>query len=134
MKIMVIICRVLLGAAFIVFGLNIIHPFMPMPPMPEDSLPARFGAVMAPSHWMALIGVFQLVGGLLVILGRTTPMGLVLLGPVLVNIVAFHVFLENGKGLVPGLVFCALELFLIYAYRSYFLPIFTLNARYDKKP
>ena len=132
MKIMVIICRVLLGAGFTIFGLNILHPFLPMPPLPPDSLPAQFGAVMGPTHWMALIGVFQLLGGLLVLIGGTAPMGLVLLAPVLVNVLAFHIFLEKGVGIAPGLVFSALEIFLIFAYRRYFAPIFTIHARYGK--
>jgi len=83
---------------------------------------------MVPTHWMALVGLFQVFGGAFVLLGRTAPIGLTLLGPVLVNILAFHALLEGGRGIAPGLVFSALELFLIYAYRGYFRPIFTLNA------
>ena len=59
---------------------------------------------MVPSHWMAFIGLVQVVGGLLVLVGRTTPLGLVLLGPVLVNILAFHIFLLGGQGIAPGFV------------------------------
>lgn len=128
MKIAILICRVLLGLAFTVFGLNILHPFMPQPPPIEGSLIAQFMTVMGPTHWMTLVGVFQLVGGVLVIIGRTAPLGLALLAPVLVNILAFHIFLDNGNGIAPGLVFCALEIFLIYSYRSYFLPLFTTHA------
>ncbi len=57
------------------------------------------------------------------------PLGLAFLAPVLVNIIAVHIFLMNGEGLVPGLVFTALEGFLIYAYRGYFAPLFTASAR-----
>ena len=128
MKILTLICRFLLGAGFITFGLNILHPFLPMPPMPPESPTTQFAMLMANSHWMALVGVVQLVGGILVIVGRTAPMGLVLLGPVLVNVLAFHAFLDHGKGIVPGLVFCAFEIFLIYSYRKYFLSIFTVSA------
>ncbi|MBC7660559.1 MAG: DoxX family membrane protein [Chitinophagaceae bacterium] len=131
MKIAVIICRILLGLGFTVFGANILHPFLPQPPPVEGSLTAQFMAVMSPSHWMQLIGLFQFVGGILVLLGRTAPLGLALLAPLLVNIVAFHVFLQNGEGLVPGLVFSALELFLIYAYRSHFRALFSFNAKPD---
>ncbi len=129
MKIAVIICRILLGAGFITFGLNILHPFLPMPPMDPLSFSGRFGSVMAESNWFKLIGAFQLFGGIFVIIGRTAPIGLVLLGPILVNVIAFHVFLEKGAGMAPGLVFCALELFLIYAYRKYFMSIFTIDAK-----
>lgn len=128
MKIAAIICRVLLGLGFTVFGLNIVHPFLPQPPMPPGSPPAQFAALMGPSHWMTLIGIVQLAGGLLVLIGRTAPLGLLLLAPVLVNILAFHIFLTGGEGLGPGLVFTALELFLLYCYRSYFRPIFTTHA------
>jgi putative oxidoreductase len=127
MKIATIITRVLLGLGFTVFGLNILHPFLPQPPPPEG-LVTQFLVVMGPTHWMTLVGVFQLVGGLLVLIGGTAPLGLVLLGPVLVNVLAFHILLQGGQGMAPGLVFSALEIFLIYAYRNYFRAIFTTSA------
>ncbi len=128
MKTAIVISRFILGLGFVVFGLNILHPFLPQPPIPDGSLPARFMGVMGPTQWMALAGLFQVFGGVFVLLGRTAPIGLTLLGPVLVNILAFHILLMGGAGLAPGLVFSALELFLIYSYRSYFAPLFTINA------
>jgi putative oxidoreductase len=128
MKIAILISRVLLGMGFIIFGLNILHPFMPAPPPPAGSLTAQFVAVMVPSHWMLLVGFLQLLGGLLVISGRATPLGLVLLAPILVNILAFHILIQGGQGIAPGLVFSLLEIFLIYVYRGYFRGIFTTNA------
>jgi uncharacterized membrane protein YphA (DoxX/SURF4 family) len=128
MKIAILIGRFLLGMGFIVFGLNILHPFLTAPPPPQGSLTAQFVAVMVPTHWMAFVGLVQLVGGLLVLTGRTAPLGLVLLGPILVNILAFHILLQGGQGIAPGLVFSVLEIFLIHAYRSYFRSIFTANA------
>jgi uncharacterized membrane protein YphA (DoxX/SURF4 family) len=128
MKIAIIASRILLGIGFIIFGANILHPFLPMPAPPAGSLPAQFMGVMYPSHWMALIGVFQLVGGILVLVGRTAPLGLVLLGPVLVNILAFHILIMGGEGIQPGVVFSLLEIFLVYAYRNHFKAIFTADA------
>ena len=128
MKTAIVISRFILGLGFVVFGLNILHPFLPQPPIPDGSLPARFMGVMGPSYWMALAGLFQVFGGVFVLLGRTAPIGLTLLGPVLVNILAFHILLMGGAGIAPGLVFSVLELFLIYSYRSYFAPIFTIHA------
>jgi len=128
MKAAIVIARFILGLGFVVFGLNILHPFIPQPPIPDGSLPARFMGFMGPSHWMALVGLFQVFGGVFVLLGRTAPIGLTLLGPVLVNILAFHILVMGGAGIAPGLVFSVLELFLIYSYRSYFAPILTVNA------
>ena len=128
MKIAIIICRTLLGLAFIVFGLNILYPFMPAPQPAEGSLPAQFMAVMGPTGWMKLVGAVQFLGGLLVIIGRTAPLGLTVLAPVLVNILAFHTFLEGGHGIEAGVVFSVLEIFLIYAYRENFRGVFTTSA------
>lgn len=124
MKIAVIVVRVLMGLGFMVFGLNILHSFLPQPPPPEGSLMAQFMAIMVPTHWMTLVGFFQLLGGILVLSGRFTVLGLLILAPVLVNILAFHIFLMDGGGITPGLVFSAMELFLLFAYRRQLAPIF----------
>jgi uncharacterized membrane protein YphA (DoxX/SURF4 family) len=128
MKIAILISRVLLGLGFTIFGLNILHSFLPEPQPDTASLAGQWISVMGPSHWMQLVGLFQLLGGLLVLSGRATPLGLLFLAPVLVNILAFHIFLQNGGGLAPGLVMSVLEIFLIYSYRKYFTPLFTTSA------
>ena len=129
MRIIPAICRFALGLGFVIFGANILVPFLPMPPLPEGSLTSQFMAVMKPSHWMFLVGSMQLTGGLLVLLGGTAPLGLLVLAPVLVNILAFHIFLENGNGLLPGLILSSLEIYLLYAYRAYYRPLLTTKAR-----
>ena len=121
MKIVALICRILLGLMFVVFGLNILHPFMKMPPM--SGLPLQFFMVMGPTGWMKVIGACQLIGGLLVLFGGTLPLGLCLLCPITFNILCFHMLLTGGQGIGPGLVATLLELVLIYAYRGSFAGI-----------
>ncbi len=129
MKIAIIICRLLLGLGFVVFGLNILFPFLPQPPMPEGLPSTQFATLMAGSGWMKLIGFFQLLGGLLVLSGRMAPLGLTILAGLLVNILAFHIFLDNVANLLPGIVFSLFEIFLIYAYRDSYRGIFSTNAK-----
>ena len=129
MKIGIILARILLGLGFIIFGANILFPFLSMPLPPEGSLTAQFMGVMVPTHWMMLVGLCQLLGGIMVLAGGTAPLGLIVLGPVLVNILAFHIFIQGGEGLLPGLVFSALEAFLISAYRGHFQSLMTANAK-----
>jgi putative oxidoreductase len=128
MKYAIIAARVLLGLGFVVFGANVVHPFLPMPPAPPNPLVGKFMEVMIPTHWMTVVGLVQLVGGLLVLAGCTAPLGLTFLAPVLVNILCFHLCLEGGTGIAPGLVFTALELFLLYAYRDHFKPLLSCAA------
>jgi uncharacterized membrane protein YphA (DoxX/SURF4 family) len=126
MKIATVVGRSLLGLGFVVFGANLLHPFLHMPPFPAGSPGAQFMAVMGPSGYMRFVGIFEFLGGALALFGRTAPIGLSLLGPVLVNVLAFHVLLMGGEGLAPGLVFSALELFLVYSYRDSFAAIFAV--------
>ena len=128
MKIANVICRIVVGILFIIFGLNGLFHFLPQPPFPEGSPDAQFIGVMTLSHWMGLIGFFQVLGGVLVHIGRTAPLGLCILAPILVNILSFHALLLNGEGIVLGLILSVLEIFLIYAYRAYFSGIFSVNA------
>ena len=118
MKIATIIARVLLGLLFVVFGSNIFLHFIPMPP-PPASLAGDFSKALFVSHYLYVIGLLQVIGGLLLLIGRYVPLGLTLLGPVIVNIVLFHIFLDPS-GIVMALVVSALALFLLWQYRAAF--------------
>jgi uncharacterized membrane protein YphA (DoxX/SURF4 family) len=130
MKVLAIICRVLLGLMFVVFGLNGFLHFMPMGAMPPaDSLPGKFMAAMMGSGWMSLVSGLQVLGGLLVLIGGTAPIGLVILGPIIFNALLFHMLMAGGKGIAPAALAVVLELILIYAYRANFAGLFTASAK-----
>jgi putative oxidoreductase len=115
MKIATVIARSLLGLIFVVFGLNMFLHFIPMPPPPEG--PARdFMTAMFVSHYL------YVVGGLLLFTGRWTPLGLTLVGPVIVNIVCFHALMAPA-GLPMAIVVSVLALFLLWNYRKNFAGI-----------
>jgi len=122
MKIAVLIARVLLGLVFLVFGFNNLHPFMPMQTIPGDA--GTLSTIMFTHGWIAFHGVLYVIAGILLIVGRYVPVGLVILGPIIVNILVFHLTLAPS-GLLPGAVCAALEIFLIYAYWPAFRGIFT---------
>src|SRR5260370_32297146 len=109
MKIATIIARSLLGLIFVVFGSNMFFHFIHLPPPPEG--PARdFMMALFVSHYLYVIGALQVAGGVLLLIGRLVPLGLTLLGPVIVNILCFHVLVALAGmpvvivGLVPALV------------------------------
>src|SRR5579875_3371231 len=127
MKVVTLICRILLGLMFVVFGLNILHPFMPMKQPAPTPLQAHFFTAMAGSGWFKLIGAFQVLGGLLVLAGGTLPLGLCILCPLTVNILSYHSFLAGGEGIGMGVFTAILELVLIYAYRGSFAGILSAS-------
>jgi putative oxidoreductase len=121
MKILTIIARVLLGLIFVVFGSNAFLRFLPMPPLPQGVTGEYLHAFFA-SGYVYVIGAFQVIGGLLLLIGRFVPLGLTILGAVIVNIWAFHLLMAP-EGLPPAVVVTILELFLVWSYRDRFAGI-----------
>jgi putative oxidoreductase len=125
MKYAIIIVRVLLGLVFVVFGSNgFLHFMGPMPVIPGDA--GAFIGALINSGYIHVIAGLEVVGGLLLLLGgRLVALGLTLLGPVIVNIVLFHIFLaQDVRGLVTAAVVSILALFLLWVYRFKFPAIF----------
>jgi len=122
MKIAVLIARILLGLVFLVFGLNDFFHFIPMKPIPGDA--GVMATLMYVHGWLTFHGVLYVIAGILLIVGRYVPVGLVILGPILVNILVFHATLAPS-GIGMGLFCSLLELFLIWAYWPAFEGIFT---------
>jgi putative oxidoreductase len=122
MKIATIIARSLLGLVFVVFGSNTFLHFFKMPPMSGPS--GDFITAMYSTGYLYVVGACQVLGGLILLSGRFTPLGLILLGPVIVNILCFHIFM-NHQGLPLALVVAALALFLLCRNRSAFASLLT---------
>ena len=122
MKTAVLIARILLGLVFFVFGLNFYLHFIPAQLPPGDA--GTLMGLMFKHGWFTFYGLLYVVGGLLILIGRFVPIGLVLLGPIIVNILLFHVTFDLAH-IGMGIVVAVLEIFLIYAYREHFRPLFT---------
>lgn len=117
------IAGILLGLPFVVFGVLFLLNLMPSPPSPpEGSAPALFMGAMVPTGYLTFVKVLEVVGGLLVAIPLTRNFGLLVLGPILVNILAFHVFIMKGQGLTNPvlLLICGLAAFLLWAGRRAF--------------
>jgi uncharacterized membrane protein YphA (DoxX/SURF4 family) len=118
MKILTIIVRVLLGLMFLVFGSNAFLQFIPAPELPKN-LAGDFSRVFMASGYMYVIGAMQIIGGLLLLIGRFVPLGLTSLGAIIFNILAFHALMAP-ETIAPGLVVTVMELFLVWRYREAF--------------
>ena len=117
MKYAILIARVLLGIVFGVFGSNAFLHFIPTPPL-QGQAGAFIGALIA-SGYIYVVAMLQIVGGLLLLIGRFVPLGLALLGPVIVNIMLYHICLDPS-GLPVAIFVSLLALFLLWVYRDRF--------------
>ena len=121
MKIIIRVAEVLLGAIFLGAGLNGyavlfgFEPFAPTSPAAMDFLES--------GYLLALEKGVEIIAGLLLIVGRFVPLALVLLASLIVNIFAFHVFVDSEL-LLLAIVVALLEVFLAWCYRDSFTGLF----------
>jgi hypothetical protein len=93
-----------------------------MGPMPSG-LAGQFIGALALSHYFWVVAALQIAGGALLLVNRFVPLALVLLGPVIVNIILYHVFL-NPSGIALAIVVAVLWLIVFFGHRPYFSGIF----------
>lgn len=122
--------RLLQGAAFFTFGLNGFLHFLPNPPMPAAA-GGFLGALVATGYLFPLIKSTEVLTGALLLSNRYVPLALALIAPVLVNILAFHLFLAPA-GLALPLVLLATELYLAWSYRKAFAPMLAARTEASK--
>ena len=124
MKLLPTLAAGLLGLAFIIFGSNFFLNFIPMPadPSPADAPHKLFMSAMFPTGYLAFVKVLEILGGVLVALPKTRNIGLLILGPIIVNILAFHIFLTKGAGLTnpPVVAIVLLSAFVLFSERKAF--------------
>lgn len=126
MRIVTLVARLLLGLVFVVFGLNGFLQFLDMGPLPSG-LAGQFIVALFQSHYFWVVAALEVVGGALLLVNRYVPLGLVLLGPVIVNILLYHIFL-NPAGMIMALVVAILWLIVFYAHRAIFSGVLVQRA------
>lgn len=116
------IAGILLGLLFIMSAVVVLFGLAPTPPMEEGTPIAMFMAAFGTTGYLTFIKVLELLGGILVAIPKTRNIGLLVLGPIVVNILAFHVFITKGDGLLNPVVLLviALAAYLLWAGRKAF--------------
>ncbi len=104
MKLVPLIARYLLGVLFVIFSFNFWLHFIPVPSPEEGSLAANFIGALYMSGFLAIVKVFELLGGILLLTGRYVNLALAVLGPIVVVIVLYHLFILQGGYPMAGLL------------------------------
>lgn len=126
MKTVATIARYLLGIGFVVFGANAFFNFMPPPELTEKG--SQFLGLMFESGYFNWVAIVKIVGGLLLLLGRFVPLGLTLLGPVLVNILLYHVAFDMA-GIGMGALFTVLWFIVFVHHKESFRFLWVSDSR-----
>ncbi len=116
------ILRYLLAIGLLVFGLNKFIGFMPAPVMPEDAT-NFMNSLQASGYMLYVVGALEIFVALLLLLNKWVPFALLLLAPISVNIVLFHLFLDVSD-IWGALVIAILNIVLIYKHWRVYKPLF----------
>ena len=122
MKIVNAIARYLLGLMFLVFGSNMFFNFIPMGPMPTG-LAGQFTVALFAAHYFYVVGAIMVISAILLLANRFVGLGLTLLGPVLFNILMFHI-LMNPSGVGMGAFATLLWALVAWEHRVVFARLF----------
>jgi len=116
------IAAVLLGLCFLAGSVPVLFNLITPPPLPEGTPAAHFMAACWPTGYLKFVKVFEFVGAIVVMIPRLRNFGLLLLGPVIVNIIAFHVFLDAPQHLLNPMldIIIACALYLLWDGRRKF--------------
>lgn len=119
MKYAPLIASILLGGLFIMSASVVLFGLAPTPELPKDTPMAAFMAAFGPTGYMTFVKVLELLAGLLLLVPKTRNIGLLILGPIIVNILAFHQFVAKDGILQPMLLgIAALAVYLLWAERA----------------
>ncbi len=83
----------------------------------------QFGVILQQTHYFLAVAAFEVVGAVLLLANRFVPLGLTLLGPILVNILLFHILMAP-VGLPIALVVTLLWFVVFAGVRQAFAGIF----------
>ncbi len=90
------IARYLLGAMFLIFGLNFWLKFIPVPAPEEGSLAASFIGALYLSGFLTVVKILEVLGAVLLLSGRYVNLALAWLGSIVVVINLYHLFILKG--------------------------------------
>ena len=124
MKITVLISRILLGAIYLIFGLDYFLHFIPYQPLHTGKPGALVAGLKGTGYIYPMMKTIQILGGLSLLLNRYAPFSAVVLFPISLNVLLFHTILVPS-GWLMGVILMVPNLFLGYAYRKYYQGLFT---------
>lgn len=120
-----IIAGIVLGLLFLMASVTFLLKLVPEPKLPEGSPIAMFMGAFGPTGYMTFVKIFELIGGVLVAIPKTRNFGLLALGPIIVNILAFHIFVSEPKQLLNPMIIIVvvLALYLLWVARNKFIAL-----------
>lgn len=116
-----------LGLIYLIFGLNFFLHFLPMP-QPPEAMGKLMGAFFESGYLFQFVKLTEIIAGALLLFNVFSPLALVILAPITLNIFAVHAFLDPA-GLPIAVVLVVLHVFLGFVHMPYYKTLLTVKAR-----
>ena len=120
-KILFVLC-LLFGLMFINAGLNKFFNYMPVPKDLPASMVTLMKAIMEISWLLPLVGVVEIVGGVLFIIPKYRALGAIIILPVMIGILLINI-ISAPTGLPIAGVLMAINIWVIIENRQKYLPM-----------
>jgi uncharacterized membrane protein YphA (DoxX/SURF4 family) len=117
------VLALLFGLMFINAGLDKFIHFMPMPKDLPEKMTKAFAAFTEIGWLMPLVGIAEIVGGILIIIPRTRALAALIIFPVMVGIVLTNI-VQDTSGLPIAIVFSALLIWIMFENREKYKTLF----------
>lgn len=115
--------RIVLGLAWIFFGISKFLPMANSPALPGPAM-AFLGAMAATSYFIPFVGICEILVGVLLVTNWWVPLAMMILSPLMVNVILFNAFLApSAMGLVMLFVLTALQLYVMRCTWSAYRPL-----------
>lgn len=118
------IVRIVLGLALVIFGANMIFHFIPMDQPDANTAAGQFmNSLGASGYIFPVVGFLEVIIGAMLLLKKWVAFALILLAPISINILLFHLFLDI-PGLSIALVIVIFNGILIFKHWQQYKPLF----------
>jgi putative oxidoreductase len=125
-SISMVIARLVLGLIFVIFGLNYFLQFLPMPPQSGGAAESFTTGLFLSGYFFPFLKALEVLIGIALLARLLVPLVLVVLMPITINILLFHLFLTDS--VVMSVIILGLHLYLAWGYRDHYVPLLTAKG------
>ena len=119
MKFLKHIPAAILAFLFLFSSVNFFFPLVPMPTMTGNQL--AFFNLFGPTGYMAVVKIFEIIGGILIIVPAKRALATLILAPISVNILLFEICIAGTPGI--GILLIALIGLVVYQEKQKFMAL-----------
>jgi hypothetical protein len=124
-----LISRYLLGVIFLFNGVNMFLQFMPLPNPQQPDIAQRFlNLLHEAGYFYPILGTVKILTALSLFSNRFLPLMLIVMIPITLNGILFHIRMDPGMSIV-AIIVGLMQVYLIYTNKEKYLPMI-INGNY----